>query len=276
MKRLIATTILVSFTLTNSYGHEGFKLNITELENKLLKLKEMHALECSPEEVGKVESYLESLKQDIEREKNEKETVYILKPKQKTDIDYTLTIKNLLTKIEKNIYSDKDKDGIPCYKEIELGLDPNKPDKKEEKIVINYGEENKTENINPSQTEKEIKSSSNPIVQPVRVHFYTNRADIKKEYLPYLNIVAKYLKTHPDTKVKIVGYTDNVGSKTYNNKLALERAKNVKKYLTKLGVNPDRIVIEGIGKDKYIVSNNNQIDKFTNRRAEFYVINLAE
>lgn len=276
MKKIIVSTILVSFTLANSYGKEELKININDLENKLLKLKEMHALECSPKEVGKVESYLESIKQDFENEKNDKENVYILKPKQKTDIDYTITIKNLLNEIEKNIYSDKDNDGIPCYKEIELGLDPNKSDKKEEKVVSNLKEENITEDLKFPKIEGKTTTQSDAITQPVRIHFYTNKVDIKREYLPYLNILAKYLKTHPDVKVKIVGYTDDVGSKAYNDKLALQRAQTVKKYLIKFGVNPDRIIIEGIGKDQYIVSNNNALDRFTNRRAEFYVINLVE
>jgi Outer membrane protein and related peptidoglycan-associated (lipo)proteins len=94
--------------------------------------------------------------------------------------------------------------------------------------------------------------------------------------LPYLNVVAKYLKTHPDVKVRIKGYTDNIGSKKYNDKLALKRAKAVKQYLVKLGVSPNRIMIDGVGKSEYIVSNNNELDRFTNRRAEFYIINLAK
>jgi outer membrane protein OmpA-like peptidoglycan-associated protein len=35
-------------------------------------------------------------------------------------------------------------------------------------------------------------------------------------------------------------------------------------------------MIDGVGKSEYIVSNNNELDRFTNRRAEFYIINLAE
>ncbi|PMP77702.1 MAG: flagellar motor protein MotB, partial [Sulfurihydrogenibium sp.] len=201
-------------------------------------------------------------------------------PKKKSDIDYVIVINNLLSQIEKNIYSDKDKDGIPCYKEVELGLNPNIPDKREEKVIAK--EENKQQEIpNKVAETKENKPSQqnqeeNPLNQPVRVHFYFNRADIKKEYLPYLNIVAKYMKTHQNVKIKIVGYTDNIGSKSYNQKLALKRAQAVKNYLVKLGVNPSRIVIEGVGKSDYIVSNSKELDRFTNRRAEFYIIKLSE
>ncbi len=84
------------------------------------------------------------------------------------------------------------------------------------------------------------------------------------------------MKTHQNVKIKIVGYTDDIGSKSYNQKLALKRAQAVKNYLVKLGVNPSRIVIEGVGKSDYIVSNSKELDRFTNRRAEFYIIKLSE
>jgi outer membrane protein OmpA-like peptidoglycan-associated protein len=266
MKKIALSLLTLSIIISPSFSQID-QINISDLEKKLDKLKEMHALECSPVEVGKVESYLESLKQEVEKDKNkgQKESTYTLYPKKKSDIDYVIIINNLLSQIEKNIYSDKDKDGIPCYKEVELGLNPNIPDKREEKVIVK--EENK-----PSQQKQE----ENPLNQPVRVHFYFNSADIKKEYLPYLNIVVKYMKTHQNVKIKIVGYTDNIGSKSYNQKLALKRAQAVKNYLVKLGVNPSRIVIEGVGKSDYIVSNSKELDRFTNRRAEFYTIKLSE
>jgi len=303
MKKIALSLLTLSIIISPSFSQTG-KINISDLENRLNKLKEMHALECSPVEVGKVESYLESLKHEVEKDRNGEEDIYIsptnylqsldkagknegkkdksymLQPKKKSDIDYVIVINNLLSQIEKNIYSDKDKDGIPCYKEVELGLNPNIPDKREEKVIAK--EENKQQEIPKQVVEtKEDKPSQqnqeeNPLNQPVRIHFYFNRADIKKEYLPYLNIVAKYMKTHQNVKIKIVGYTDNIGSKSYNQKLALKRAQAVKNYLVKLGVNPSRIVIEGVGKSDYIVSNSKELDRFTNRRAEFYIIKLSE
>ncbi|ACN98475.1 OmpA family protein [Sulfurihydrogenibium azorense] len=259
------------------------ELNLEEIEKKLEILKEKHALECSPTEVGIVESYIESLK-DEKRMENGKVETYLLKSETKksmkiegvSTVNYPVKIKYLLSVIEKNINSDKDGDGIPCYKEIELGLNPNIPDKAQKEVkVATEPQEMKPSDVITKNEIKEVKEKQ-ALEEPVRVHFYLNSVSIKKEYLPYLNVVARYLKTHPDVKVKIVGYTDNIGSKAYNDKLALKRAETVKKYLVKMGIDPNRILIEGVGKDKYIVSNKNEIDRFTNRRAEFYVINLAE
>jgi OOP family OmpA-OmpF porin len=258
-KKIIASTFILAFA-SNVFADQN--VDISKFQERFNKLKEKHALECSPEEYGILESYLESIK---------------IENNQSVDsLRLTTKIEDLLTKIEKNINSDKDNDGIPCYKEIELGLNPKIPDAIEKAKIAQNKEPEKLDIGAKEKEAPKTYKSTDAIIQPVRVHFYLNSSKIKKEYLPYLNVVAKYLKTHPDVKVKIKGYTDNIGSKKYNDKLALKRAKAVKQYLVKLGVSSNRIMIDGVGKSEYIVSNNNELDRFTNRRAEFYIINLAE
>jgi len=258
-KKIVASTFILAF-VSNVFANQN--VDISKIQERFNKLKEKHALECSSEEYGMVESYLESLKAENNQSAD--------------SLKLAVKIEDLLTKIEKNINSDKDKDGIPCYKEIELGFNPNIPDVVEKLKVAQSKESEKSgSDIKEKESPKTHKSIT-AFTQPLRVHFYSNSSKIKKEYLPYLNIVAKYLKTHPDVKVKIKGYTDNIGSKKYNDKLALKRAKAVKQYLVKLGISPNRIIIDGAGKSEYIVSNNNELDRFTNRRAEFYIINLAK
>ena len=273
MKKKIATSTFILTFVSSVFANQSIDIN--KIQERFDKLKEKHALECSPEEYGMLESYLENIEID------DNQAVDSLR--------LVTKIEDLLAKAEKNVNSDKDNDSIPCYKEIELGYNPNIPDAVEKaKIAQNNEPENleKLENLekdinvgeNTKETQKEHKivKPSESLTQPVTVHFYLNSSKIKKEYLPYLNIIAKYLKTHQDVKVKIKGYTDNIGSKKYNDKLALKRAEAVKQYLVKLGVSSNRIMIDGVGKSEYIVSNNNELDRFTNRRAEFYIINLAE
>ncbi len=258
-KNIIASSFILAFA-SNVFANQN--VDISKIQKRFDKLKEKHALECSPEEYGMVESYLESLK---------------IENNQSIDsLRLAIKIEDLLTKIEKNINSDKDKDGIPCYREIKLDPNPNIPD-----IIrkVKIAQNKKPKKLDISSKKKETPKtykSTDAIIQPVRVHFYLNSSKIKKEYLPYLNVVAKYLKTHPDVKVKIKGHTDNTGSKKYNDKLALKRAEAVKQYLVKLGVSRNRIMIDGVGKSEYIVSNNNELDRFTNRRVEFYIINLVK
>jgi outer membrane protein OmpA-like peptidoglycan-associated protein len=249
MKKNIIVSIFILAFASNVFANQNVDIN--KVQERFDKLKEKHALKCSPEEYGMVESYLESLK---------------IEDNQSVDsLRLTVKIEDLLTKIEKNINSDKDKDGIPCYKEIELGLNPNIPNTVEKVKITQNKEPEKLYIYTKEKEAPKTYKSTDAIIQPDRVHFYLNSSKIKKEYLSHLNVVAKYLKTRTDVKVKIKGYTDNIGSKKYNDKLALKRVKAVKQYLVKLGVSPNRIIIDGVGKSEYIASNNNELDRFTNR-----------
>lgn len=234
--------------------------SVNELDGKLKKLYSLHALECAPEEIGKAESYVETLK-GLEIKENGK-----IKKVNINDTDrliYENKAKVYIAKAEKKVFSDVDNDGIPCYKEIENGTNPFVSDKKYVKIE-------RPKKINKPIKEK--KPEFKPLKTHARIHFEFDSAKIKKEYLPYLNVISRYLKTHKNLKVKIVGYTDNIGTKSYNDKLALKRAKAVKEYLIKMGVKPDRIEIIGKGKENYLFDNKTKLNRFTNRRAEFFVM----
>jgi outer membrane protein OmpA-like peptidoglycan-associated protein len=80
-----------------------------------------------------------------------------------------------------------------------------------------------------------------PLMVRARMHFDFNKANIKKEYIPLLKEVAKVLKENPNINLRIEGYTDDIGTKAYNQKLALKRAMAVKNFLVKEGIKPERI-----------------------------------
>jgi len=115
-----------------------------------------------------------------------------------------------------------------------------------------------------------------PLKLHARIHFEFDKYQIKKEYLPYLNVISKYLKSKPNLKVKIVGYTDSIGSKSYNDRLAYKRALAVKEYLIKQGIPAERIEIVGRGKENYLVDNKTWLNRFTNRRADFFVMEVTQ
>jgi outer membrane protein OmpA-like peptidoglycan-associated protein len=79
-----------------------------------------------------------------------------------------------------------------------------------------------------------------PLMVRARIHFDFNKANIKKEYIPLLKEVAKVLKENPNINLRIEGYTDDIGPKAYNQKLALKRAMAVKDFLVKEGIKPER------------------------------------
>ena len=62
-----------------------------------------------------------------------------------------------------------------------------------------------------------------------------------------LNSVVLYLKKNPNEKIELIGYTDSVGNKAYNDKLSERRAKYINDILVSAGVDQVRIEFKGSG-----------------------------
>ena len=272
------TTLKVPFRSLNAHYEvsvKGKKINPAEakiftefqlLKDKIENLYSKHVMECSPENIAKAETYLEAVGglRFTDPDTGEEKTVKLTRIDQ---IIFLNKAKKYIALAREDVFSDKDKDGVPCYMEIEQGTNPNVSDlKKENKLEPK--EEKTVYTTIPIEEE-------NPLKIQARIHFDFNKYNIKKEYLPYLNVIARYLKTHEELKVKIIGYTDNIGSKAYNDKLAYKRAKSVKDYLVKMGIPASRIEIVGVGKEGYLFDNKNWLNRFTNRRAEFFVMEVS-
>ncbi len=107
----------------------------------------------------------------------------------------------------------------------------------------------------------------------IGVNFDFNRASLKPESVPVLYNAAEILLTHPNIKVEIQGYTDNIGSEKANQRLSLERANTVKNFLVAKGVDASRITTAGMGEADPIMSNKTAEGRALNRRIEFKVLN---
>ena len=90
------------------------------------------------------------------------------------------------------------------------------------------------------------------------IHFDYDKSDIKKESFSYLDALALFLKENGDVMLEIVGHTDLHGSDEHNNKLSLERAESVKKYLTGKGLDAGRFRTSGAGKTQPVVKQNRE------------------
>lgn len=84
---------------------------------------------------------------------------------------------------------------------------------------------------------------------------------------------AALLKAHPERKVRVLGYTDALGSDTYNLKLGDRRAAAVVAALVAAGVKADQLVAEPRGKTDFVASNATQTGRQANRRVQFVVVN---
>jgi outer membrane protein OmpA-like peptidoglycan-associated protein len=79
------------------------------------------------------------------------------------------------------------------------------------------------------------------------------------------------LKKYEDTKILLAGYTDNKGSKDYNKKLSLQRAKSVALYTAEQGVDSDRMIINGYGESNPVADNSTEAGRQQNRRVEIAI-----
>ncbi|GIV50025.1 MAG: cell envelope biogenesis protein OmpA [Candidatus Kapaibacterium sp.] len=104
------------------------------------------------------------------------------------------------------------------------------------------------------------------------VFFDFDKADLKEESLPELDLAATFLREHPDVKVRIEGHTDDVGTDDYNLQLSRRRAEAVKKYLVSKGIDEKRITTVGYGKSQPKVKDTTPEARAQNRRVEMKIV----
>lgn len=93
---------------------------------------------------------------------------------------------------------------------------------------------------------KEVKVDNTSSVR--YVYFKVGSSKIAADQKPNVEMVASYLKNHPEAKVSVKGYASPEGSKELNEKLAAARAEAVKTMLVKTyKIAADRIDAKGQG-----------------------------
>ena len=103
------------------------------------------------------------------------------------------------------------------------------------------------------------------------INFDFDRANVRGNVQSRLDRVIQLLKEMPEVDVRIVGYTDNIGSAEYNLKLSLRRAESVRNYIVARGIDDARLSVDGRGKTAPLVSNTTPEGRAVNRRVEFIV-----
>ncbi len=105
-------------------------------------------------------------------------------------------------------------------------------------------------------------------------NFKFGQALLPDEAKARLDEVASQLKSNPNGAfIEVEGYTDNVGSKGYNQELGLQRAESVKRYLYSQHQIPlHRINVISYGSENAIAPNNTRAGRAKNRRVVIKVL----
>ena len=113
------------------------------------------------------------------------------------------------------------------------------------------------------------------IVNMSDVLFDFNKYTLKPEAREKLAKVSGILLAYPNLKLQVEGYTDNIGSDEYNQKLSEERADGVRDYLVSQSVADANVTAEGFGKTHPVADNSTNAGRAQNRRVELVVSGAA-
>ncbi len=103
------------------------------------------------------------------------------------------------------------------------------------------------------------------------VLFNTGQADLNPGAARNLDQLVQFLTDHPERRVEIDGYTDSVGTDSFNLDLSQRRADTVKSVLVNRGIDSTRIASRGYGKEFGVASNADAGGRQLNRRVEIVI-----
>jgi outer membrane protein OmpA-like peptidoglycan-associated protein len=105
------------------------------------------------------------------------------------------------------------------------------------------------------------------------IYFDFASSIIREQSFTELKQLEKILKENPGMHIEITGHTDNIGTTEFNQRLSELRAKAVKTYFVSNNISADRILTQGFGETRPLVSNDDEKEgRQFNRRVEFRII----
>ena len=106
---------------------------------------------------------------------------------------------------------------------------------------------------------------------PQDLLFATDSASLRPDLTRDLSAVAASLLKYPNSRIEVIGHTDNSGEAAYNMDLSQRRAAAVSGVLRNNGVPAGRISTYGRGEDQPIASNLTVEGRAQNRRVEIII-----
>lgn len=102
----------------------------------------------------------------------------------------------------------------------------------------------------------------------LNVKYESGSFEIDRKSETRLSDLAGMLQEAPEIRLDIIGYTDNIGSSKANRKLSEKRARRVRDFLLRLGIDKKRMRALGRGETNFIADNSTRQGRQRNRRIE--------
>jgi outer membrane protein OmpA-like peptidoglycan-associated protein len=124
-------------------------------------------------------------------------------------------------------------------------------------------EQQELSDLKTRQTERGLE-----LTLPSDLLFNTGSAELKPGATPQINRLADFMRSNPNARVIIEGYTDSTGNAAYNEQLSQQRAQAVAGALETHGVTLDRVRTVGRGENYPVASNDSSAGRQQNRRVD--------
>jgi outer membrane protein OmpA-like peptidoglycan-associated protein len=103
------------------------------------------------------------------------------------------------------------------------------------------------------------------------IYFEFNEYGLNSKAFGNIDKLIGHLRRSPEFTVEIKGYTDSVGSDSYNNMLSRRRAKMVLDYMNSRGIPSELMKARAYGSDDPVADNSDPNEAWLNRRAEIII-----
>lgn len=179
----------------------------------------------------------------------------ILRDKTRKELE---ALEERVAKIEIDM-TDSDKDGVPDYLDVEQNsiagiavdtkgrmIDQNKngvPDELEKYLERTYATKDSITVTDKEMVTKFINDGY------VATYFDFDKRKPTNVSTEGIDFMLTYLRNNPSASIDIIGHADEIGKSPYNDKLAKDRAENVKQTLVKAGINASRLNAISAGED---------------------------
>ena len=104
------------------------------------------------------------------------------------------------------------------------------------------------------------------------IRFAFDKSTLRPEDKEVLSRIAGILSTLKGYQISVYGYTDDIGTKEYNQKLSERRARSVYDYLVSNGLNPKIMTTKGFGEADPLVPGDSEKARAINRRVEIGLV----